>query len=83
MLEHWSQGLQIGLPNLMVSFFFQLWGQYKAIKSLAFISSWGRLKSFFPISALTPSVKPLGLVSTFAPIGMLDLGLTLALIPSV
>jgi hypothetical protein len=24
--------------------------------------------------ALTPSVKPLGLISTFAPIGMLDLG---------
>jgi hypothetical protein len=28
MLEHWSQGLQIGLSNLMVSFF-QPWGQYK------------------------------------------------------
>jgi hypothetical protein len=24
MLEHWPQGLQIGLPNLMVSFFFAL-----------------------------------------------------------
>jgi len=27
----WPQGLQIGLPNLMVSIF-QPWGQYKAIK---------------------------------------------------
>jgi hypothetical protein len=35
---------------------------------------WGRLKSFFSMSALTLSVKPLGLISTFAPIGMLDLG---------
>jgi hypothetical protein len=26
------------------------------------------------MSALTPSVKPLGLISTFVPIGMLDLG---------
>jgi hypothetical protein len=32
---------------------------------------------------LTPSAKPLGLISTFAPIGMLDLGWTLALTPSV
>jgi hypothetical protein len=32
---------------------------------------------------LTPSVNPLGLISTFAPIGMLDLGWTLALTPSV
>jgi hypothetical protein len=29
---------------------------------------------FVSISALIPSVKPLGLISTFAPIGMLDLG---------
>jgi hypothetical protein len=27
-----AQGLQIGLSNLMVSFFFQPWGPYKAIK---------------------------------------------------
>jgi len=35
------------------------------------------------MSALTPSVKPLGLISTFVPIGMLDLGWTMALTPSV
>jgi hypothetical protein len=35
----------------------------------------GRLKRFFSSSALTPNVKPVGgLISTFAPIGMLDLG---------
>jgi hypothetical protein len=34
--------------------------------------TWGRLKGFFfSISALTHSVKPLGLTSTFAPIGIL------------
>jgi len=38
---------------------------------------------FFSISTLTPSVKPLGLISTFALIGTLDLGSTLALAPSV
>jgi hypothetical protein len=36
--------------------------------------TWGRLKSLFSISALTRGVKHLGLISTFAPIGMLDLG---------
>jgi hypothetical protein len=55
MLEHWPQGLQIGLPNLMVSFF-EPWGQYKA--SSAFISRLGQIeKFFFSLSALTPSVK--------------------------
>jgi hypothetical protein len=38
------------------------------------VVAWGRLKIFFSISALPPSVKPLGLISTFAPIGMVDLG---------
>jgi len=32
LLENLPQGLQIGLPNLMVSFF-QPWGQYKAVKT--------------------------------------------------
>jgi hypothetical protein len=36
--------------------------------------TWGKLKRFFSISAWTPSVKPLGPISTFSPIGMLDLG---------
>jgi hypothetical protein len=35
--------------------------------------TWGQIeKIFFSISALTPSVKPWGLNSTFAPIRMLD-----------
>jgi hypothetical protein len=50
----------------MVSFF-QPWDQYKTIKL-------GQIEFFFSTSALTPSVKPLGLISTFAPIGMLDWG---------
>jgi len=45
--------------------------------------TWGRLKIFFCVSALTRSVKPLGLISTFPPIGMLDLSCTLALTPSI
>jgi hypothetical protein len=42
----------------------------------------GQIEKLFSISAFTPNVKPLGLISTFAPIRMLDLGLTLALTPS-
>jgi hypothetical protein len=34
----------------------------------------GQIEKLFSISALTPNVKPLGLISTFVPIGMLDLG---------
>ncbi len=73
MLEHWPQGLQIGFPNLMVSFF-QPWVQLQGHKVQHLLVAWGRLKIFFSISVLTPSVKSLGPISTFAPIGMLDLG---------
>jgi hypothetical protein len=38
------------------------------------ISNLGQIEKIFPISALTPNVTPLWLISTFAPIGMLDLG---------
>jgi hypothetical protein len=34
----------------------------------------GQIEKFFSILALILNVKPLGLISTFAPIGMLDLG---------
>jgi hypothetical protein len=43
----------------------------------------GQIEKKISLSALTPSVKPLGLISTFAPIEMLDLGWTLAPTPSV
>jgi hypothetical protein len=45
------------------------------------VVTWRKLKMFLAISALTPSVKPLVLISTSAPIGMLDLSRTLALTP--
>jgi hypothetical protein len=71
MLEHWPQGLQIGLPKCNGILFFQPWGRYKAIK----FSNLGQIEKifYFFLSALTPSVKPLGLISTFAPIGMVEL----------
>jgi hypothetical protein len=72
MLLHWPQGLQIGFPNSRISFF-QPWGQYKVISS-AFINNLGQIENISSSSALTPSVKPFGLISTFAPIEMLDLG---------
>jgi hypothetical protein len=61
---------------------FQIWwypfsslGANTRPKNSAFTSNLGQIENFFSISALTPSVKPLGLISTFAPIGMLDLGM--------
>jgi hypothetical protein len=42
----------------------------------------GQIDFFKIILALIPSVKPFGLISTLAPIGMLYLGSTLALIPN-
>jgi hypothetical protein len=81
-LQIGPEGLQIGLPNLMVSLlFFWPWGQYKAIMFGIFLLTRGKLKNFFLCLALTPSVKAFGPISTFAPIGMLVLGWTLALTP--
>jgi hypothetical protein len=81
MLKHRPQGLQIGFPNSMISFS-QARGQYKVIKfGVYLLVTWGKLKIFFAISALTPSVKPLGVISAFAPIEMLELSSTLALTP--
>ncbi len=49
-----------------------------------FISNLGQIEIIFSVSALTPSGKPLErLISSFAPIGMLDLSSPLALTPSV
>jgi hypothetical protein len=67
-------GLQIGLPNLTVSFFFSLGANTRPQNSAFSSSNLGQIEKFLLVSALTPSVKPLGLISTFAPIGMLDLG---------
>jgi hypothetical protein len=56
-------------------FFFPGLGPIQGLKSSALISNLGQIEKFLlSSSALTPSVKPLGLISTFAPIGMLDLG---------
>jgi hypothetical protein len=34
----------------------------------------GHIENIFSISTLIPNVNPVGLISSFAPIGMLDLG---------
>ncbi len=57
----------------MVSFFLP-WGHHKAIEFSIFDTNFGQIEKIFSSPALTPSVKPLGLISTFAPIGMLYLG---------
>jgi hypothetical protein len=60
--------LQIGFPNDLVSFS-QPWSH----KVQHLLITLGRLKIFFLFQAFSPSLKPLGLISTFAPLGMLDL----------
>ncbi len=47
MLKHWPQGLQIGLPNLMVSFFLSALGPIQGHNVQHLLLTWGRLKSFF------------------------------------
>jgi hypothetical protein len=47
MLEHWTQGLQIGFPNSMYGIlFFSLGGQYKAIKAQHLLVTWGQISSW-------------------------------------
>jgi hypothetical protein len=57
------------LPKFVGILLFSLQGH----KVQHLLVTWGKLKKIFSISALTPGVKPLGLISTFAPIKMLDL----------
>jgi hypothetical protein len=49
MLQHWPEGLQIGFPNLMVSFSLAL-GPTQVMSDL------GQIKKIFSFLALTPSV---------------------------
>ncbi len=62
MLKHWPQGLQIGFPYLI--------GPIQGHKSSAFISNLGQIEKIF-FSCF--SLDSLGLISTFSPLGMLDL----------
>jgi len=64
----WCLALQIGFPNEMVSFS-QPWSH----KVQHLLITLGRLKINFLFQAFSPSLKSLGLISTFAPLGMLDL----------
>jgi hypothetical protein len=58
----------------MISFLSAL-GPIQGHKVQHLLIAWGQIENIFSISALTPiSVKHLGPISTFAPIGMLDLG---------
>jgi hypothetical protein len=49
MLQHWPQGLQIGFPNLMVSF-------SSALGPTHVISNLGHIEKIFSFLALIPSV---------------------------
>jgi hypothetical protein len=49
MLQHWPQGLQIGFPNLMVSF-------SSALGPTQVISNFGQIEKVFSFLALTPNV---------------------------
>ncbi len=91
MLEHWCQGINkcwnidpkgCKLASQICCPFFSL-GANTRPQCSAFISNLGQIEKLFSMSALTPTVKPLGLISTFAPIGMLDLSWTSSPTPSV
>jgi hypothetical protein len=58
-------------------------GPIQAHKAQDLLVTWDRFKRLFSSSALTPRVKPLGLISAYPPIGMLDSGWTLAQTHSV
>jgi hypothetical protein len=73
MLEHWPPRVANWLPKSDGILFFSALGP---IQVQHLLLAWGRLNFSFSNSALTPSVKPSGPVSTFASIGMLDLALT-------
>jgi hypothetical protein len=73
MLEHLPQGLQIGFPKFNGILFSALGPIIQGHKVKQFLVTWGQIEEIFSISALSPSIKPLGPISTFAPIEMLDL----------
>ncbi len=73
MPEHWPPGLQIGFPNSIVSFFSAL-RPIQGHKVQHLLVALGQIENIYSISAFNPSAKPLGLISTFAPIGLLGLG---------
>jgi hypothetical protein len=47
MLEHWPQGLQIGLSNLMVSFFFSALGPIQGHKVQHLLILGAEIEKFF------------------------------------
>jgi hypothetical protein len=71
MLEPLVPRIANWLPKFNGIPFFQPWVPIHSHK--AFCSNLGQIEKFFSILALIPSVKSLGLISTFASIGMLDL----------
>jgi hypothetical protein len=75
MLEHWPMAQRVvDWPRIFDGILFSALGPIQGHNVQNLLVTWGRLKSFFSISVLTGGVKHLGLISTFAPIGMLDLG---------
>jgi hypothetical protein len=55
------------------SILFSALGPIQGLRVQHLLVTWGQIEKIFSISALTPNIKPLGLISTFAPIRMLDL----------
>jgi len=53
----------------MVSFFFLALGPIEGHKVQQLLVTGGQIEKILSTPALTPNVKPLGLISTFAPIG--------------
>ncbi len=75
MLKHWSPWVANWPPKFDGILFLQGLGPILSPKVQHLLVTLGKLKENFSTSALTPKCKALGgVISTFAPIGMLDLG---------
>jgi hypothetical protein len=74
MLKHALAPRVANWPPKFHGILFPALGPIEGHKVQHLLVTLGRLKRFFSSLALTPSVKPLGLISTFVSIGMLDLG---------
>jgi hypothetical protein len=71
MMEHCPKGCKLASQWCIP---FSALGSIQGHKVQHLLSSLGQIQNMFFYFSLDPRVKPSGPISTFAPIGMLDLG---------
>ncbi len=78
MVQHWPRSPPPRVANWLPKFdstfsFSSALGPIQGGRVQHLLVTWGQIKNIFSILALIPNIKPLGLISTFALIGRLDL----------